>query len=88
MNCKDEISGMRELTSFQMDHSAQGNLILLRTSYIDTLAYLGIQNAPHHPDLDMMIRLDIAKKLVQELQRRIDYIESGIDVTRNDHFIM
>lgn len=88
MNSKDEISGMREMTSFEMDHSSRGNLIILRTSCVNTLAALGDENVPHYPDEDMMIRLDIAKQLVQELQKRIDCIESGIDMKRDHHFIM
>ncbi|PYZ32324.1 hypothetical protein DNK77_08740 [Enterobacter cloacae complex sp.] len=88
MNSKDELSGMRELTSFKMDHSSMGNLIILRTSFVDTLAAIGLENVPIHPDQDVMIRLSMAKLLVQELQKRIDYIEAGIENTQDHQLIM
>lgn len=85
MTSKNEFSGMRELTSFQMDHSVRGDLILLKTSFIDTLTGLGLPDVPHYPDLDVMLRLSTAKTLMQELLKRIDYIEAGIE---HDHRII
>ncbi|WP_405125396.1 hypothetical protein ACI51W_01320 (plasmid) [Pseudomonas marginalis] len=88
MNSKDELSGMRELTSFKMDHSSMGDLIILRTSFVDTLAAIGLENVPVYPDQDVMIRLSMAKLLVTELQKRIDYIEAGIENTQDHQLIM
>ena len=79
MTSRDELSGMRELTALQMDHSARGKFIILRTSFIDTLARLGLNDVPHYPDQDVMIRLSTAKQLLEELRKRIEYIESGIE---------
>ncbi|MBL5884875.1 hypothetical protein I7V28_22570 [Lelliottia amnigena] len=84
MNSKDELGGMRELTSFKVDHSCMGNLIILRTSFVDTPEAIGLENVPVYPDQDLMIRLSMAKLLVLELQKRIDYIEAGIKNTQ-DH---
>lgn len=88
MSSKDEFSGMRELTSFRMDHSSMGDLIILRSSFIDTLASIDLKNAQSYPDQDVMIRLNMAKILVQELQKHIDSIESHTDAEIEHHFIM
>ncbi|MGX5055461.1 hypothetical protein ACWKX9_17645 [Enterobacter asburiae] len=88
MNSKDEFSGMRELTSFQMDHSPMGNLIILRSSFINTLASIDLKNVQSYPDQGVMIRLSTAKLLIQELQKRIDSIESHTDADTEHHFIM
>lgn len=88
MSSKDSLSGMRELTSFQMDHSAKGNLILFRSSFVDTLTHLGVENPPHYPDQDVVVRLSVAKQLIHELQKRIDYIESGIEESADHKIIM
>ncbi|EFE96341.1 hypothetical protein [Serratia odorifera] len=88
MKPQDEIGGMRELTTFQMDHSAKGSLIILRSSFVDTLTYLGVENAPRYADQDVMIKLSVAKRLMHELQKRIDYIESGIEESVDHPIIM
>ncbi|HFO2533648.1 TPA: hypothetical protein ACHJX8_000522 [Yersinia enterocolitica] len=78
-NPKDEISGMRELTSFNTEHSAFGKFIIMRSSFTDTLTGFRHIEPEVYPDQQVMIRLDAAKKLIRELQRRVDYIESGIE---------
>ncbi|CQJ02362.1 hypothetical protein [Yersinia frederiksenii] len=78
-NPKDEISGMRELTSFNTEHSAFGKFIIMRLSFTDTLTGFRHIEPEVYPDQQVMIRLDAAKKLIRELQRRVDYIESGIE---------
>ncbi len=82
MNSKDEFSGMRELTSFKTTHSTFGEFVLLRASFTDTLSgFAGIQPTLY-PDQQVMIRLSTAKELINELQKRVDDIESGIEDTK------
>ncbi|CNI00211.1 MULTISPECIES: hypothetical protein [Yersinia] len=78
-NPKDEFTGMRELTSFDTAHSAFGEFIIMRSSFTDTLTGFRQIEPEHYPDQQVMIRLDAAKKLIRELQKRVDYIESGIE---------
>lgn len=79
INHKDEFTGMRELTSFETAHSAFGEFIIMRSSFTDTLTGFGPIEPEHYSDQQVMLSLDVAKKIVRELQRCIDYIESGIE---------
>lgn len=79
MKTEDEIIGMRQLTNFKADHSAFGGFILLRSSFVDTMSYVCADKATAFADQDVMIRLDVAKALIRELQKRVDYIEAGIE---------
>lgn len=79
MKPQDEISGMRQLTDFQADHSAFGRFVLLHSSFTDTMSYVCAEKSTAYPDQEVMIRLDVAKELIRELQKRVDYIEAGIE---------
>ncbi|WP_455871916.1 hypothetical protein [Serratia proteamaculans] len=79
MKPQDEIIGMRQLTDFQTDHSAFGGFVLLRSSFVDTMSYVCADKSTEFADQDVMIRLDVAKALIRELQKRVDYIEAGIE---------
>lgn len=79
MKPQDEISGMRQLTDFQTDHSSYGQFVLLHSSFTDTMASVCLEKSTSYPDQQVMIRLDIAKELIRELQKRVDYIEAGIE---------
>lgn len=74
-----EFSGMRLLTDFQTAHSALGKFVLLKTSFIDTFSGIANFKAETYPDQQVMIRLNEAKALVSELQKRVQYIEAGIE---------
>ncbi|HHH0561703.1 TPA: hypothetical protein ACPZOD_002440, partial [Yersinia enterocolitica] len=71
-NPKDEFTGMRELTSFETARSAFGEFIIMRSSFTDTLTGFRHIEPEVYPDQQVMIRLDAAKKLIRELQRRVD----------------
>ncbi|HBC7420628.1 TPA: hypothetical protein KEY88_003334 [Serratia marcescens] len=79
MKSQDEIIGMRQLTNFQADHSAFGSFVLLRSSFTDTISYVCADKSTTFADQDVIIRLDVAKALIRELQKRVDYIEAGIE---------
>ncbi|QDL31329.1 hypothetical protein [Serratia liquefaciens] len=79
MKPQDEIIGMRQLTEFQADHSAFGGFVFLRSSFVDTMSYVCADKSTVYADQDVMIRLDVAKELIRELQKRVDYIEAGIE---------
>lgn len=79
MKQQDELQGMRLLTEFQTDHSAYGQFVLLHSSFADTMASVCMAKATDFPDQQVMIRLDVAKALISELQKRVDYIEAGIE---------
>ncbi|CAI0822013.1 hypothetical protein [Serratia ficaria] len=79
MKPQDEITGMRQLTDFQADHSAFGRFVLLHSSFTDTMSYVCAEKSTDYPDQEVMIRLDVAKELIRELQKRVDYIEAGIE---------
>ena len=81
MKPQDGIIGMRQLTDFQTDHSAFGGFVLLRSSFVDTMFYVCADKSTDFADQDVMIRLDVAKALIRELQKRVDYIEAGIENT-------
>ncbi|EKN6261725.1 hypothetical protein DVP94_14335, partial [Yersinia enterocolitica] len=63
---------MRELTSFETARSAFGEFIIMRSSFTDTLTGFRHIEPEVYPDQQVMIRLDAAKKLIRELQRRVD----------------
>lgn len=79
MKNKDEFSGMRLLTDFQTAHSAFGEFILLKASFVDTLSGISGFKAEIYPDQQVMIRLNEAKELIAELQKRVQYIEAEIE---------
>lgn len=79
MKREDEIGGMRLLTDFQTAHSAFGEFVLLHSSFTDTMASVCLAKSTDYPDQQVMIRLDVAKALISELQKRVDYIEAGIE---------
>ncbi|AVJ17227.1 MULTISPECIES: hypothetical protein [Serratia] len=79
MSHKDDIIGMRLLTGFQTDHSAYGRFVLLQSSFVDTMSYVCPDKENDYPDQEIMIRLEVAKELIHELQKRVDYIEAGIE---------
>ena len=79
MKSQDEIIGIRQLTNFQADHSAFGDFVLLRSSFVDTKSYVCADKSTTFADQDVMIRLDVAKTLIRELQKRVDFIEGGIE---------
>lgn len=76
---QDEISGMRLLNEFKAAHSALGECIILQSSFVDTLAAFSSFKHEEYPDQTIMIRLNQAKALIAELQKRVDYIEAGIE---------
>lgn len=78
MKQQDELYGMRLLTEFKTDHSAFGQFVLLHSSFVDTMASVCPAKATDYPNQQVMIRLDVAKALINELQKRVDYIEAGI----------
>lgn len=88
MKSQDEIIGMRQLTNFQADHSAFGGFVLLRSSFVDTMSYVCADKSTTLADQDVMIRLDVAKALIRELQKRVDYIEEGIEESSDHQLIM
>jgi len=79
MKNQDEFSGMRLLTDFQTAHSAFGEFILLKASFVDTLSCIPGFKAEIYPDQQVMIRLSEAKELIAELQKRVQYIEAEIE---------
>lgn len=79
MKKQNEISGMRLLTKFQAQHSAFGGFVLLSTSFTDTMSVISAEHAEDYPDQNVMIRLSEAKALISELQKRVQYIEAGIE---------
>jgi hypothetical protein len=79
MKNQDEFSGMRLLTDFQTAHSAFGEFVLLKSSFVDTLSGIADFKAETYPDQQVMIRLKEAKALISELQKRVQYIEAGIE---------
>jgi len=79
MKPQDEIIGMRQLTDFQTDHITFGGFVLLHSSFVDTMSYVCADKSTVFPDQEVMIRLDVAKALIRELQKRVDYIEAGIE---------
>lgn len=79
MKPKDELQGMRLLTDFQAEHSAFGEFVLLHSSFTDTMTTIFPNHVSEFPDQRVMIRLDVAKALISELQKRVDYIEAGIE---------
>lgn len=70
---------MRLLTDFQAAHSAFGQFVLLKSSFVDTLSGFADFKAETYPDQQVMIRLSEAKALISELQKRVKYIEAGIE---------
>ncbi|PBI78650.1 hypothetical protein A9993_02465 [Rahnella victoriana] len=76
---KDEFSGLRLLTGFKAAHSAFSEFVLLKTSFVDTLSCIADFKAEAYPDQQVMIRLSEAKALISELQKRVQYIEAGIE---------
>ncbi|HBE9083068.1 TPA: hypothetical protein KNG84_005748 [Serratia fonticola] len=79
MKQQDEIHGMRLLTEFQAAHSAFGGFVILHSSFEDTMTSVFPNHQNEFPDQQVMIRLDVAKALISELQKRVDYIEAGIE---------
>lgn len=79
MKPQDELQGMRLLAEFQTDHSAFGQFVLLHSSFADTMASVCPAKTTDYPDQRVMIRLNVAKDLINELQKRVDYIEAGIE---------
>lgn len=79
MKKQDEFAGMRLLTEFQTAHSALGEFIILQSSFVDTLKAISSLKHENYPDQTVMIRLSEAKALIAELQKRVDYIEAGIE---------
>ncbi len=88
MKNQDEFGGMRLLTNFQAAHSAFGEFVLLKSSFSDTLSGFLDFKAETYPDQQVMIRLSEAKALISELQKRVQYIEAGIeDASTNTTFL-
>ncbi|MFU2317956.1 hypothetical protein [Rahnella sp. PCH160] len=79
MKNQDEFGGMRLLADFQTAHSAFGEFVLLKSSFVDTLSGIADFKAETYPDQQVMIRLKEAKALISELQKRVQYIEAGIE---------
>ncbi|HBE9178744.1 hypothetical protein [Serratia fonticola] len=79
MKQQNELQGMRLLTDFEVEHSAYGKFVLLHSSFTDTMTAIFPSHASDFPDQQVMIRLDVAKALISELQKRVDYIEAGIE---------
>jgi hypothetical protein len=79
MEKPEGFSGMRLLTTFQTEHSAHGQFILLHASFQDTLALTPSAPPTHYPNQKVMIRLNEAKALIAELQKRVQYIEAGLE---------
>lgn len=79
MKPQNELEGMRLLTDFQAAHSAFGEFVILHSTFADTMTSIFPNHANNFPDQKVMIRLDIAKALISELQKRVDYIEAGIE---------
>lgn len=83
MKSQDEFSGMRLLTDFKAAHSAFGEFVILKSSFVDTLSGIADFKAENYPDQQVMIRLSEAKALISELQKRVHYIEAGIEDAGN-----
>jgi hypothetical protein len=79
MKSQDDTLGMRQLTGFKAEHSAFGGFVLLRSSFVDTMSYVCADKSAAFADQEVMIRLDMARALIRELQKRVDYIEAGIE---------
>ncbi|HFI5335083.1 TPA: hypothetical protein ACGQS5_002769 [Serratia liquefaciens] len=79
MKSQDDTIGMRQLTDFKAEHCAFGGFVLLRSSFVDTMSYVCADKSTVFADQEVMIRLDVARALIRELQKRVDYIEAGIE---------
>ncbi|WP_459175718.1 hypothetical protein [Ewingella americana] len=67
------------LLDFQTAHSAFGEFILLKVSFVDTLSGISGFKCEIYPDQQVMIRLSEAKELIAELQKQVQYIEAEIE---------
>lgn len=83
MENQDGFSGMRLLTKFKAAHSALGEFVILKSSFVDTLSVIAGFKAENYPDQQVMIRLSEAKALTSELQKSAHYIEAGIEDAGN-----
>ena len=79
MNEHDSFRGMRLLTEFKAAHSAFGEFVILKSSFVDTLTGVVDSKVEMYPDQQVMIRLSEAKALIIELKKRVQYIEAGIE---------
>lgn len=79
MKDQDNFSGMRLLTEFKTAHSALGEFVILKSSFVDTLTGVVDSKVEKYPDQQVMIRLSVAKAIIFELQKRVQYIEAGIE---------
>ena len=79
MDQESNIGHMRQLSKFAMTHLAVGELVILRASYIDSLAGVKWFTPEAFPDQTIVIKLADAKRLLAELKKSIDYIEAGIE---------
>lgn len=66
------------IEDFKSEHCPHGKFVLLHTSFTDSMSLVCKDKATVYPDQELMIRLDVAKKLIRELQKRVDYIEASI----------
>lgn len=83
MKHQEDFIGVRMIEDFQAEHCPYGKFVLLHTSFIDSMSLVCVDKATDYPDQELMIRLDVAKKLIRELQKRVDYIEAGIAEDNN-----
>lgn len=77
MNEKESnIGRMCDLVDFSSVYSSMARQIILRTSFRDTLADYGFI-PKEFPDVTMT--MDMAKKLIVELQINVDAIKAGME---------
>lgn len=79
MHNQNELGGIRMLTDFKVTHCAFSEFVLLKTSFVDTLAGVADFKTETYPDQQVIIRLSEVKALITELQKRVHYIETGIE---------
>ena len=79
MQKESNIGHMRQLSDFDITHLAVGKLVILHTSYIDSVAGVKWFTPETFPDQTIAIKLADAKQLLAELKKSIDYIEAGIE---------
>ncbi|WP_243077760.1 hypothetical protein [Pantoea sp. MQR6] len=75
---ESNVGRMRDLVEFGSIYSSMAQLMVLKMSFKDTLAE-HVLTEEEFPDVSMSISLDMAKKLITEMQRNVDAIEAGLN---------
>lgn len=76
---------MKSLEDFQIHHSAFGQFVILSSSFIDTSKNISRVDGIKYSDEIILIRIKDAKGLIKEIKKHVDYIDAGIEESK-EHY--